>query len=114
MFANDLRRSIALDALRAGVPRLHPSIGVQHEDRVVLYGLHKQLQLLLTVVQRFLFFERLESLYQHGYFLRTSFAAGKRLIALLRHNRGMFLANSQEGFTVIVFGKAIHRISAAQ
>lgn len=39
---DDLVRGIALDALRALVPRDHHAVGVQHEDRVVAHALNHQ------------------------------------------------------------------------
>jgi hypothetical protein len=54
VLADDLFRTIALDALGAAVPGRHVAVGVEHEDRVVPDAFNQQAKTLLALSQRFL------------------------------------------------------------
>jgi hypothetical protein len=53
MAADDLVGAIALEALRAGVPRQDVSFGIEHEDGVVAHALHEQAKAFLAPAQVF-------------------------------------------------------------
>src|ERR1700744_1429827 len=42
MLAEDLRRRVALDPFRAGIPARHAALRVEHVDRVVGHPVHQQ------------------------------------------------------------------------
>src|SRR5581483_9414173 len=54
VFADDLFRRVALDPLRAVVPRSDVARGIEHEDRVVLHAVDEQAEQLLAAAELFL------------------------------------------------------------
>ncbi len=53
MFADNLFRRVALDALRARIPARNPSFRREHVDRIVGNTVHEQPELLFALPQRF-------------------------------------------------------------
>src|SRR4029079_4869265 len=51
VLADDLGGRVALDALRTRVPAGHTHLGVEHADRVVMYGLDHQAEAFLAVAE---------------------------------------------------------------
>src|SRR5690349_11618177 len=114
MLADDLGTLISLYTFGARVPGPNPSFRIQHENRVVLYLIYKQPELLLSSTP---FRLRVCGLRQllgwNGVLAIIAFCANSHIL-LLGDYEGMLRADSLEEIRIFLPAKSLHRIRATK